>query len=243
MELRGVPPPAVGAVVNTASFQPVISPGALVSLFGTSLGPPLLATQYDSTGRYPTEINNSKVTIGGMPAPILYMSPGQINAIAPAGIPRETAEVVVSHYGGTSAMFSVPVAETSPAIFAAARGTGQGAILNVTGAAYSFNSVDNPATPGQPIVLYATGAGRWSEPGDVAAISLIAKPFTARPLSLAIGGLSARIYYAGAAPYEPSGMIQVNAWVPETAPPGEQPVVLTVGQRSSAEQRVTIAIR
>jgi hypothetical protein len=47
------PGPVIGAVVSAASLQPSISPGEIVSIFGSSLGPPVLSSQ-PLNGVYPT---------------------------------------------------------------------------------------------------------------------------------------------------------------------------------------------
>jgi uncharacterized protein (TIGR03437 family) len=154
------------------------------------------------------------------------------------------AGVVVSRYGENSPAFAVAVTETSPGIFTTTQtGTGQGAILNYEFPNYTPNSPENPAPPGSVITLFATGAGRWEEEIEEASISVAARPFVARPVSLNIAGEPATILYAGAAPYQSMGMLQVNAIVPRGAPSGQQPVVLTIGGTDNAQQKVTIVIR
>ena len=243
-------PPGIGAVVNTASFQPVITPGSLVSIFGESLGPPVRAANYDSSGRYPTAFGNTTVTLNGVAAPLLYVSPSQINAIVPGSLAgQKSAQVIVSRYGASSNTFSVPVSETSPAIFTyTPEGSTQGAPLNYRFPnIYTPNSVENPAAPGSVVVLFATGAGVWEEEGANGAIAgsigLAARPFTLKPVSLTIGGQPSRLIYAGAAPYQSLGMLQINAYVPEGIGPGLQPVVLKVDNLDNTQQQAMIAIR
>jgi uncharacterized protein (TIGR03437 family) len=74
-------------------------------------------------------------------------------------------------------------------------------------------------------------------------ISLTASAPFAAPVSLAIGGQSAHVLYAGAAPYAVPGMIQVNAVVPNGIGSGPQPVVLTIGNNNNASQQVTVAVK
>lgn len=76
-------PPSIGSVVNAASLQPLLSPGALVAILGSRLTGPTLSTNYGDTGSYPTTVAGTKVTFNGIAAPLLYVSPGQINAIVP----------------------------------------------------------------------------------------------------------------------------------------------------------------
>ena len=61
------------------------------------------------------------------------------------------------------------------------------------------------------------------------------------PVLVSIGGLTADIQYAGAAPGY-AGLMQLNAWVPTAAPSGDVPVVVSIGGVSS-QTGVTLAIR
>jgi len=65
----------------------------------------------------------------------------------------------------------------------------------------------------------------------------------AAPVSLTIGGKPAKILFAGAAPYEAAGMLQINAIIPNGIGSGPQPVVLTIGNRNNAAQPVTLAVK
>ena len=74
----------VGAVVNSASFVAgTIVPGELVTLFGAGIGPATPVAGQLVDGTLPTELGGVKVLVGGVPAPLLYVSSGQINAVVP----------------------------------------------------------------------------------------------------------------------------------------------------------------
>jgi uncharacterized protein (TIGR03437 family) len=239
------PPPGIGAVVSAASLQPAISPGEIVSIFGSSLGPPVLSSQ-PLNGVYPTFFGYTTVTFNGAPAPTLFNNTSQINAIVPYAIAgQKTAQVVVSHYGQASTAFSVPIADTSPGIFTLTQdGRGQGAILN-DGATVTINGPINPARRGSAITIFATGAGMWNQPvldGQVLINVLQSAIAPQAPVALTIGGQPAQILYAGAAPYMVSGVLQVNAIVPQGVASGSQPAILMVGQADNSKQSVTVAI-
>ncbi len=249
------PPPSVTAVVNAATQEPSVSPGAMVSILGTNLSTPPITAQYDSAGLYPTSLGDTTVTFNGIAAPLLYVSTTQINAVVPFGVAgQKTVELVVTHYE-RALPFSVSLMDTSPAIFAASQtGRGQGAILNTDGTA---NSADNPARRGSVIQIFATGAGAWVLPtapqtvpqslvdGSIylASPGPIYIPRPAAPLSLTIGGQPARMQYMGPAPYQVFGMLQINAVVPDGIDSGPQPVVLTIGGSSNSQQQVTVAVQ
>jgi len=154
--------------------------------------------------------------------------------------------VVVSHYGQTSAAFSVPVADTSPGIFTRTQdGRGQGAILNA-GATVTLNGATNPAPKGSIITLYATGAGLWNQPvlDGLVMVNVLQPPIVPKAaVSLTIGGQPAQILYAGAAPYIVSGVMQVNAVVPDGIGSGPQPIVLTIGSNNNSQQNVTVVVQ
>jgi uncharacterized protein (TIGR03437 family) len=242
---------AVTSVVNAATAQPGISPGAVVSIVGTNLSTPPITALYDCAGLYPTSLGNSAVTFNGIVAPVLYVSTSRIDAVVPYALAgQQTANIVVTHNRGVSQAFSVPLLDTSPGIFTASGGGSGPPISNQDG---TPNSVDNPARKGSVIQMWATGAGVWNRNPQDASIVLswvvdiirsgevILRP--AAPVSLTIGGQAAEIRYAGPAPYEVSGKLQVNAVVPEGIGSGPQPVVLTIGANSNSQQQVTVAIR
>jgi uncharacterized protein (TIGR03437 family) len=141
----------------------------------------------------------------------------------------------------------VPIVDTSPGIFTFTQdGKGQGAILNVDSQnpdRVTLNSVDNPAPKGSAITMFGTGAGLWNRTVQDGSIVLDASVTPVAPVSLTIGGQPAKILYAGAAPFLVSGVLQVNAIVPEGIGSGPEPLVLTVGQSSNAQQQVTVAVR
>jgi len=151
-------------------------------------------------------------------------------------------KVVVSRFGVASTPLSLPVAATAPAIFSANQsGNGQGAILKEDN---SPNSPDNPASSGSVIQVFATGEGVCL--GVATGSVTPAQPPFPKPaasVSVTIGGKPARIQYAGEAPGAVSGLLQVNAVVPDNLPSGSYAVVLTVGNNSNDSQTITVAVQ
>jgi hypothetical protein len=56
------PPPTIQSIVSAASYQPTISPGEFVSIFGANLAPPRGSTAYGITGAYPTTLGDGTIT-------------------------------------------------------------------------------------------------------------------------------------------------------------------------------------
>jgi len=248
LNLTGPPPQKIDAVVNSASLSGSISPGTLISISGSNLGPPAFSSMYDSVGSYPVEWGNTTVFFNGVAARLLYVSPSRIDAVVPYALAGQaTADVVVAYFwvgpgsSQTSPPFSISLANTAPAIFTASpNGSGQGSFIHYP--SNSYNSADNPAPPGSGITLFATGEGMWDDSVQAGTITQTARNFVTKPVSLTVGGQPARIQYAGAAPYQ-VGKLQINALLPEGIASGQQPVVLKIGDADNARQGVTISIR
>jgi uncharacterized protein (TIGR03437 family) len=112
----------VRAVVNGASYSTSLAPGTWAVIYGTALAP-----EDGSSG-------GVSVTVGGVNAPLVFVSPGQINAL----IPLEAASLnlgqqaslplAVTAPAGLSAPFMVKLSRVAPAIFTQ-NGAGTGAAL------------------------------------------------------------------------------------------------------------------
>src|SRR5262249_353078 len=80
------PPPATSpdSVTTAASFQPGIVPNSWVAIKGSNLA--TTTNTWDKAivnGQLPTELEGVKVTIGGKPAYVYFVSPNQVNVVAP----------------------------------------------------------------------------------------------------------------------------------------------------------------
>lgn len=238
-------PPAIFSVTSGASFVPgAVSPGELITIFGTGLGPSVGIGFTPNNGRVDTTLGGTMVMFGNVPAPLTYVSSTQVNAIVPYEVASNAVTSMTVFRGGTaSAMTSLQVVPTTPAIFSADQtGNGQGAILN---ADLSPNSARNPVIRGASISIYATGEGALTPfvpTGSISGPSLpLPKPIAS--VSVTIGGQPAPTSYAGEAPGLVSGVLQVNAMVPANIGSGPQTVVLTIGTSSNLQQTITVAVQ
>jgi uncharacterized protein (TIGR03437 family) len=239
-----VPQPVILAVGSSASYATnAVSPGEIVAIFGTNLGPATLAgSQLTPDGGYFAQsTGNVSVSFNGYPAAMVYAVAGQLAAVVPyEAALAQTAAVTVEVQGVRSAPFMVPVAAAVPAIFTAdASGHGQGAIQNQD---LTLNSSLNPATRGQVIVIYATGEGQTTPPGVDGRIQYDVKSAPVGACSVSIGGKSATVDYCAFAPYEVSGVLQINAVVPTGISTGNVPVSFSIGGVSSPAG-VTVAVK
>ena len=72
-----------GGLVNGASFQAGIVPNSWITIVGTNLSPK--TDTWDNAvvnGALPLSLDGVSVSVGGQPAYLSYISPGQINALA-----------------------------------------------------------------------------------------------------------------------------------------------------------------
>jgi uncharacterized protein (TIGR03437 family) len=242
-------PPAL-AVANAASLaNTAVAPGEIVTIFrspaGTNpIGPDAgAAGQLDSTGKFGASLAGTTVRLNGLPAPITYASANQTSVVVPYALAQSPPGIPVQfqvQYNGLTTASSAALDVSAPGLFTAA-GNGLGQVLasNEDG---TLNSDANPAQRNSIVTFYATGAGQLSPGGVDGAITGFPLPVLTQPVSLRIGGKPAQLQYAGPAPSEVSGVLQINAVVPSDAPSGDDSVYLVIGLNSSPAG-VTLAVQ
>lgn len=154
--------PTISAITNAASYATgSISPGEMVVIFGSSMGPSGIANLQLVGGKLATTLSGVQALFNGIAAPLVYASSAQIAAMVPYGIAgASTTAVQVAYQGVVSNPFQVIVTAATPGIFSAnASGSGQAARANADG---SINSSSHPATPGTFVTFYLTGVGQTS---------------------------------------------------------------------------------
>jgi uncharacterized protein (TIGR03437 family) len=233
-----------GAVVNGASFLSGIAPNSWVTIQGVNLSQ-ITDTwdRYIVKGNLPTVLDGVSVSIGGELAYVYYVSPGQINALAP-DVGTGQLSVTVTNPNGTTAPATVVLQAVAPAFFlwaskyaVATRRDFSWAVENGT-----FQDVTTtPAKPGDAIILWGTGFG----PTDPAAPPGVQVPTdktyaTLNPVTVKVGGVAAQVYGAALAPGF-AGLYQVAIQVPLSVPDGDLPVVATVrGVQTPSSALITV---
>jgi uncharacterized protein (TIGR03437 family) len=172
---------------------------------------------------------------------MIFASTGQVSAIVPYEVASQSqTQVRIVYQGQPTNTVSLPVSQTAPALFTAnSSGTGQAAALNQDG---SVNSVSNPAGAGSIVVFYGTGEGQTNPAGQDGVIATGVYPTPVQAVSVQIGGQTAQVLYAGAAPGEVAGLLQINARIPAGVTGNAVPVVVSVGN-SSSRAGVVIAVQ
>ena len=224
--------PVINAVTNAASYAAdALSPGALITLFGINLAP---VTASARSTPLPLSIADVSVTVNGLAAPLLYVSPVQINVQAPFAVSPGPAQIVVRVNGTPSAALNISIREAGPGIFTGL--DGQAAALNRDN---SRNSPQNSAAVGTFVSLYFTGQGPLAVPVDDGAPAPIGPVIHAMlEASATVGGVPAEIQFAGLAPGY-AGLAQMNLRVPPL-PAGTYPVIVKMGGVASNAARLSI---
>jgi len=241
---EGIQSPAIiTSVANAASYeQDAVSPGELVAIFGSNLGPSSPAgLTLDPAGVVSTSLARTRVLFDGVPVPLVYASDTQVNAIVPFGLTADLAQVTVEYQGLSSDPFPLAVNAATPGIFSAdGSGAGAGVVVNQDG---NVNSMQRPAPPGSVVTLYATGAGLVSPLApDGSVVTAGGLPQTSSPITATVGGAAAEVLYAGGSPGLVQGVLQVNLRIPDTTTPGDAVTLVLQAAGRYSQIGITLAV-
>jgi uncharacterized protein (TIGR03437 family) len=234
--------PQPGTIANSASFTfGPISPGELITIKGTNLGPSTgTGFSVGSGGTVSNTLAGVQVLFDSNPGTPIYVSNTQINVIVPYEIAgRSTTNVVVSYNGQQSSAIPQNVASQAPGIYtASSTGAGQASVLNQNGTLNGPASglviggqtiTTSPAAQGSVISVFMTGGGQTSPQSSTGTVTptntLYKIPGT---VTATINGVNAPVQFAGAAPGEVTGVIQVNLLVPAGVSGSTQPLAITI---------------
>jgi uncharacterized protein (TIGR03437 family) len=267
-DARTKPAVADGGFVDAAGGSTPPSPGGLASLYGTFetglaiaqaiplprvLGDTVqVRFVVDSAGQA-AALNGGKKQAATMelPAPLLFVSPTQINLQIPWEVDADagTVTVIVSVNGVDSDPVELAVGPVSPGVFTADFGPGRAIAINPDGSlAQPVGSLGNsrPAVPGETLQFLVTGLGVTNPPGITGPNSFdldgnFVRRDTVQQPTVLIGGVEAPLVFSGLSP-EFVGVFQINATVPEGITPGDAvPLVIEIGGVSSRDD-VTMAV-
>jgi uncharacterized protein (TIGR03437 family) len=222
--------PQIDRVTNAADGSGNVATGGLISIFGRNLNPINVVSREMPL---PTALGESCLTVNGVPTPVLFVSPAQINAQLPFNVEGNTT-MVLRTPGGVSDNYNLIVRPTAPAVF-----RGQGEAEGVPTVVRSRNNelvtLSNPIHRGDTISIYLTGMGRTLPeveagvpgPSSPPAIALTQPEIT-------IGGFPLEVTFAGMAPGQ-VGVYLINAIVSRGNPLGlELPLKVSQGTGSSS---------
>jgi uncharacterized protein (TIGR03437 family) len=211
-----------------------LGPGNIVQIYGSAL-----ANQAASPAvlPLPTEINGTSVLIGGVLAPLYYVSPGQINAQVPFELSAGSQyQVIVSANGALTTPQPIQLTASVPAI------------LQFTSGAVVAQHLDGtlildsaPAAPGENIVIYLTGLGATDieVPSGTASPSDPPAKVLDTPL-LSLNGATVPINFAGLTPTL-VGLYQINFQLPTELKTGNYE--LTISQSGTISNKTILQVQ
>ena len=233
LQLTGVVTPNAAPVLtphgSLNGFYPLVgsslAPGTIVQIYGQNL-----ASQITQPGTLPlpTVANGTSVIIGGLPAPLFYVSPNQVNAQIPFELQaNQQYQIIAQANGAITTPDTIQLSAATPGI----------AVFNGTILAQhsdgSLVSQTAPAKSGEYLVAYLLGLGLVDQPvtdGGPAPSSTLAQPLI--PPVFTINGAPYPLLFAGLTPGL-VGLYQMNFQVPAGLPAGNLTLVITQGANPS----------
>jgi uncharacterized protein (TIGR03437 family) len=234
--------PAITGVVNGANFQPGIAASTWVTIQGTNLSSTTRSWRNADfvNGKLPTHLDGVSATVNGKAAYVYYISPTQLNVLAPDDTATGPVPVQVNIAGSASNSFNANESAVSPAFFlfspkypAAVHtsGTYVGPAGLIAGGNFAA------AKPGETILLFGTGFGPTDPLLPAGQLVTAAAPLV-NFVTVTIGGKTAKVPFSG---LSGSGLDQLNVTIPSDLPDGDATLVATVlGSSTQANLFLTI---
>ena len=230
--------PSLLGIGNAASGPATgaVAPDEIVSLYGIGIGPQSALLGQVQNGVYTSSLGGYQVLFNGVAAPLLYAGPTQINAVVPYEVNGQaSASVQLVTPSGTVAGPALAVEPADPYLFQNPFQSGTVTMLAAVNQDGTVNSRLNPAKLGSIVSIFASGGAVYGTDGVVAGADSLPGP--ALPVSVILSGTGATlpILYAGQAPEEITGLMQVNFQLPASASsPGSVTVYFYVGGVSNS---------
>jgi uncharacterized protein (TIGR03437 family) len=233
--------PAIAAVTNGADGDiKTIQSNSWVTIWGSNLAPAgsgrMWGAQDIIDGRLPLSLDGVSVTFNGKPGFVEYISPTQVNVLAPPDTAAGPASVVLKNGTASSTPFPAQLQTYSPAFFIFAppnqkyiaaicpKPDGSFDYLAPVGA-FGSSASSRPAKPGGIVALFGTGFGPTTPAPPPGQVFFAAYP-AAAPVAVTIGGINANVAWAG---LSAAGLYQLNVIVPVGLPNGDASIVARVG--------------
>lgn len=223
-------------IISASGFAvtPTSTPGGWVEIYGMNFSASAVTWQTSnfSGTSAPTSLNGVSVTVGGQPAFISYVSPGQVNALIPSGTPTGVQPVIVTTPVGSSAPYPLTLNALQPELAAPS-------VINMNGTQYvaaffTNGQIDLPindpvnariAKSGDVLTFYGIGFGALTPEADAGGL-VSTQNTLASTFQISFGGIPATVLYAGTSPTFigqsnfNTGLYQFNVLVPKGVPPG-----------------------
>jgi uncharacterized protein (TIGR03437 family) len=173
----------------------MVAPGAIATVFGQNFANGSFEADIIPL---PTELGGVRVEVNGIPAPLYFVSAGQINFQIPFETELGEATVVVFRGGVASEPETVQVKAYVPAAF---RNPATGEAIVVVNGTSQLISAENKAVAGQVVTVFMNGYGTLDNPpatGAAASVDPLARTVAVPRVTL--GDQEVTVYYAGLTP-------------------------------------------
>jgi mannan endo-1,4-beta-mannosidase len=224
--------PVIAGISNNASGQLGAAAGTYISIYGSNFAPTgwpaAIWSDYVNNGQLPTKLTGVSVSMGGTPAYMEYVSPTQINVLAP-NLGTGSESVTVTTPAGTSKAYTITSAAVQPAFF-----PWPGNYVVATDANYNwlvkngtFSTTTAPAKPGETIILWGTGFGPTTPAAPAGQITP-SNLYSVNGVVVTVGSVPVTASATALSPGS-AGLYQVVIQVPSSLANGDYPIVATVG--------------
>lgn len=228
-QLTDTPPSySAASIVNSATQTAgPLAPNTLATLYGSNLAFDTVAASTMSGGTLPTSLAGVSLSVNNITAPLLFVSPGQINFIVPYELLPGMVTVYVARQNLAGPVVTIQLKATAPGLFP---WDGDEAIaIHLNGTLISSSA---PAHAGEIVVIYADGLGRTSPDTTSGRIAGSATPIAATAQTqVLLNGVAcpaASLLYAGLAPGF-AGLYQINLILPDPVPVNPQIQIAIIG--------------
>jgi uncharacterized protein (TIGR03437 family) len=216
--VKNVAAPQISRITDMGGQNNRLASGSWMSVFGTTLS---VTTRTWRAGDFagtnlPTNLDHVQVFVNGKPAYVSYISPTQINFLAPADAAVGSVSIQVVNDSGRSNLFGVSKQTVAPVFFIHPEqgnryvvATGDGALLGPRGM-LGASVTTRPAKPGETVSFWMSGLGP-TNPSFPDGHTFNGSARLTNPVSCLIGGVPASVDWAGIVG---PGLYQVNVRVP-----------------------------
>jgi uncharacterized protein (TIGR03437 family) len=234
--------PQIGGVTNVDGAA-AVAPGSWIVIKGTNLSSATRdwTGEIDNAGDLPTQLAATTVTVNGKPAYIYYVSPTQINAIAPDDGTVGMAPVVAAVNGIASPPFSVQLNRFSPALFLWPQNYVVATHLDYSVAVKNGvlpGTTTTPAAQRETIVLWGSGLGPVT-PAAPAGMVTQTSGFVQTPVNIHFGAIT-QPAVAVALTEHNAAVYQIAVTVPGTLTPGDYSIGIEINGSVTATGKLTV---
>ena len=217
-----------------------LAPNTIATVYGTGLS---YSTQFGfvpmhTSGMMQTRLAGAQVYVGGVSAPLYYVSPTQISFLVPIELLPGDVDFFTMHDSLAGPRVKITLVDAAPELYP--WGPGMIASTHADGTVITKAS---PAHPGEMVVLYATGMGKTYPELQTGLIELTATQISLlSELTVTLAGVALdnrSIQYAGITPGTP-GLYQLNLVLPKQLAPDPEIRVAIGAQISSPGLRLPV---